>query len=140
MSKFNQKWASQTDLGKLYGMSAVALGKELESLGLRDVVSKAPTQIARDGGWCVSTPLKNEKVHWMWNRAKLLETFDSKGILQLGEYHKIANELMAQLKKAQKHIDEGSKLGYLMQEAAYAEVPKSLRDEVDAILKSNGVL
>ena len=33
---FNDTWASQTDIGKLVGMSSVAVGKELTAFGLRD--------------------------------------------------------------------------------------------------------
>lgn len=140
MSKFSEKWASQTELGKFYGMSAIAIGKELEAFGLRDGVEKIATKKAIDEGWCISTPLKDGTAYWMWSRAKLKEAFSSKGMAQLGAPQKAANEVMEQLKKAQKLIEEGSKLGYWMQEAAYDNIPKDLVGEVQDILKSKGIV
>ena len=55
---------TQTEVGKKFGLSAVAIGKELASLGLRDAVNKCVTQLAIDKelGRTINTKIKGNDV------------------------------------------------------------------------------
>lgn len=68
--KFQDIWVSATDLGRLFGMSAIAVNKALASAGLRDPASKAPTEQALAQGWALATPLKDGTPHYMWDKRK----------------------------------------------------------------------
>lgn len=69
--KFQANWASATDIGRLFGLSAIAVNKALEAKGLRDGTAKAPTAQALASGWAVATPLKDGTSHYMWSRSKV---------------------------------------------------------------------
>jgi hypothetical protein len=65
--KFTDLWANQTNLGKQFGLSAIAMGKKLKELGLQGEVGK-PTVQALVEGYCTSTPLKDATPFFMWQR------------------------------------------------------------------------
>jgi hypothetical protein len=44
--KFNQIWSNQTNLGKRFGLSAIAVGKILVKEGLKDQKTKSATEKA----------------------------------------------------------------------------------------------
>jgi ribonuclease HI len=67
---FRESWANQTELGKQMGLSAVAVGRKLKELGLRDAQGAATDAALRDG-YCKSTPLKNGTPFFMWNVRKV---------------------------------------------------------------------
>lgn len=56
--KFSDIWINQTNLGKQFNLSAVAIGKKLKEMGLREA-SGAPSTKALEEGYCKSTPLKD---------------------------------------------------------------------------------
>lgn len=70
--KFTDVWANQTNLGKQFGLSAIAMGKKLKELGLRGEDGK-PTVQALLEGYCILTPLKNGTPFFMWSRQKIKE-------------------------------------------------------------------
>lgn len=78
-TKFSDIWVNQTTLGKQFGLSAIAMGKQLKELGLRSNETGTPTQEAIDNGFCKSTPLKDGTPFFMWNKAKVAELMQAKG-------------------------------------------------------------
>jgi hypothetical protein len=56
---FVNGFITQTELGKIYGKSAIAVGKALISLGLKDPDSKCPTGLSCKQGMVIFLPLKN---------------------------------------------------------------------------------
>ena len=65
--KFSQIWSNQTDLGKKFGLSAIAVGKILIEHGLKDLQTKYATEKALTSGYAKSTPLKKGTPYFMWN-------------------------------------------------------------------------
>jgi len=68
--KFNQIWSNQTNLGKKFGLSAIAVGKILVKEGLKDQKTKSATEKALNEGYAKSTPLKDGTPYFMWNIEK----------------------------------------------------------------------
>src|ERR1035437_2349724 len=69
--KFADIWASQGRIGAHYGLSAIAVGKELQKAGLKDPQTKQATQKAIDEGYAKSTPLRDGTPYSMWNKQKI---------------------------------------------------------------------
>ena len=63
--KFDQIWSNQTDLGKRFGLSAIAVGKLLVEEGLKDQKTKLATEKALNEGYAKSTPLKDGTPYFM---------------------------------------------------------------------------
>ena len=63
--KFDQIWSNQTDLGKRFGLSAIAVGKLLVEEGLKDQKTKSATKKAQNEGYAKSTPLKDGTPYFM---------------------------------------------------------------------------
>jgi hypothetical protein len=80
--KFTDIWANQTDLGKQFGLSAIAMGKKLKELGLRGEDGN-PTTLALGQGYCTSTPLKDGTPFFMWNRQQVEELMQAHGYQRL---------------------------------------------------------
>lgn len=135
---FNDTWASQTDIGKLVGMSSVAVGKELTAFGLRDGATKLATAKALEEGWCRSTPFKDGTPHFRWHIEKVSKMLEDSGHAKLSPAEFAANKAMERLIQGDKLIDEGSKLGYMIHDDAYDSIPAAVKDEVLAILQARG--
>ena len=69
--KFNQIWSNQTNLGKKFRLSAIAIGKLLIDNGLKDQKTKMATTKAIDEGYAKDTPLKDGTPYFMWNIEKV---------------------------------------------------------------------
>jgi hypothetical protein len=70
MSKFKDIWKTQKGIGEIYGKSAIAVGKALIQLGLRDEQLKAPTSQALATGIAKSTRMKDGTVFYLWQIEK----------------------------------------------------------------------
>ncbi|MBL1209445.1 hypothetical protein [Geminocystis sp. GBBB08] len=88
--KFTDIWSNLTNLGKIYGLSAIKMGKKLKELGLRNDEGK-PTEKALLEGFAQSTPLKDGSPFYMWHKHKILELMRETGFQKLDE-----NEILAQ--------------------------------------------
>jgi hypothetical protein len=82
VSKFSKTWGNQTEIGRRFNLSAVALGKILTDAGLRDATTKEPTPAALSDGYALATPLKNGRPFFMWNRDKIFRLLSSRGIIK----------------------------------------------------------
>lgn len=65
-SHFSRKYASLTDIGRQFGMSAVALGHRLEEASWRDHAGHKPTADSLSSGRAVGAPLRDGIPHYMW--------------------------------------------------------------------------
>jgi hypothetical protein len=63
---YKYKTMSQSQLGKLFGVSSHVIGKWLVDVGLRSV-RKRPTWDAHQEGFCESAPSGQSGFHWIWN-------------------------------------------------------------------------
>jgi hypothetical protein len=61
-------WGNQTELGSPLGLSAVAVGRQLVKLGLRDATTKDPTPRAKAEELVIYEELHNR---WLWSLAKV---------------------------------------------------------------------
>jgi len=76
-NKFKSTWKNQKEIGLIYGKSAIAVGKVLVELGLKDSSTKNPTQKALSEEIAKSTPLKDGTAFYLWHKAKTCEELDS---------------------------------------------------------------
>jgi hypothetical protein len=90
--KFTEIWANQTELGKQFGLSAIAMGKKLKELGLRGEDGN-PTPLALCNGYCTPTPLKDGTPFFMWNRQQVEELMQAHGHQRLDPQEVKAREL-----------------------------------------------
>lgn len=133
--KFNQIWSNQTNLGKRFGLSAIAVGKIFTETGLKDPKTKLATKKALDEGYAKDTPLKDGTPYFMWNIEKVrpLITKDHKPLNKV-EYW--VNEVLAIGKEANRLADKGQdKLGCIMIDCAFDNVPKNILEEVKEKVK-----
>ncbi len=134
--KFKDKWSSQTNLGKKFGISAIKVGKILLEYGLKDEETKEATKKALDEGYAKLTPLKDGRNYYMWSIEKV-ERILAKKQDSLSEIDYWVHEVKEILEKANKLSEEGQdKISVLMCEAAYDEVPKAIRGEVKEKIES----
>ena len=76
-NKFKATWKNQKEIGVIYGKSAIAVGKALIELGLKNSSTKAPTALALSEEIAKSTPLKDGTPFYLWHKAKTCEKLDS---------------------------------------------------------------
>ncbi|HAX77341.1 MAG TPA: hypothetical protein DCY88_16280 [Cyanobacteria bacterium UBA11372] len=107
-TKFSDIWVNQTVLGKQFGLSAIAMGKQLKELGLRSKETGTPTQEAIENGFCQSTPLKDGTPFFMWNKAKVAELMQAQGHEKLDakeiKYRELADDWMRVYKRFQEAV------------------------------------
>jgi hypothetical protein len=80
--RFRDLWVNQTELGRHFGMSAVAIGKKLQEVGLR-TEQKEPSEQAKADGYCRFTPMKDGTPFYLWNKEKVAGLLRESGISQL---------------------------------------------------------
>lgn len=82
--RFRDIWVNQTELGRHFGISAVAIGKKLCEVGLR-TEQKEPTERAKTEGYCRLTPMKDGTPFYLWNKAKVAALLRESGMSQLSQ-------------------------------------------------------
>ena len=131
-TKFNQMWSNQTNLGKKFGLSAIAVGKLLIEAGLKDPTTKLATEKALKEGYAKSTPLKDDTPYFMWNIEKVRPLI-AKDHEQISKVDYWVNEVLAIYKEAQELDDAGNeKIARFMCEEAFEDVPKMILEDVRA--------
>src|SRR5215469_2861499 len=90
--KFRDIWVNQSRLGEEFNMSAIAIGKKLKELGLRQA-DGTPTLKAQEGGYCTATPLKDGTLFFMWHREKVKALLQANGFQSLDEQEMRCKEL-----------------------------------------------
>jgi hypothetical protein len=138
--KFTAIWANQTDLGKQFGLSAIAMGKKLKELGLRGEDGN-PTTLALGNGYCTPTPLKDGTPFFMWNRQQVEELMQAHGHQRLDPQEVMARELAGSWVKIHKQWQEavyGVEEELLMEEARDIKKEarrRGLAERVNALLR-----
>ena len=123
-------------MGKKFGLSAIAVGKLLIEAELKDPTTKLATEKALKEGYAKSTPLKDGTLYFMWNIDKVrpLIAKDHEPISKVDYW---VNEVVANFKESQRVYDNAEtgteeKLGLIMAETAYDDVPEDIVEEVRA--------
>lgn len=80
---FKDTWGNLTEIGHLFGLSAVKLGAELKARGYREESGK-PSEDALVRGLVKATPLSNGREHYMWHKKLLPEALRADGLKQIG--------------------------------------------------------
>ena len=125
--KFSQVWSNQTEFGRQFGISAIAVGKFLIEAGLKDPTTKLATNKALDEEYAKSTPLKDGTPYFMWNIDKV-RSLIAKDHQPLSMVDYWVKEVEKMLKQAEKMCNEGNdKLGFMLADSVYDEVPKSIK-------------
>lgn len=133
--KFTDVWANQTNLGKQFGLSSIAMGKKLKELGLRGEDGN-PTRQALSEDYCTSTPLKDGTPFFMWNRQKIEELMRTHGHQRLDPQEVKARELADSWVRVHKQWQEaiyGVEEELLIEEAKDIEKEARRRDLTERI-------
>lgn len=104
-NKFKMIWKTQSEIGVVFGISAIAVGKHLTNLGLKD---GNPTELAISSGFVHKVTDKRGQDFFMWNLSKVKDIFAEK--LQLTPKSKESQQLSKWVKEYKKIIKE-DKLG-----------------------------
>lgn len=86
-------YCNQTELGKIFGISAKEVGKLLTQLGLKE--GTAASAKALQEGYAKSTPLKDGTPHYLWHRTKVKQLLKAKGLQPKSHQEVLAAELAA---------------------------------------------
>jgi len=97
---------NQTELGRHFGISAVAVGKKLSEVGLRDLQQKEPTELAKIEGYCRFTPMKDGTPFYLWNKEKVAALFRQAGMSQLSKEEVEARATAEQLIELAEQAEE----------------------------------
>jgi len=130
--KFNQMWSNQTNLGKKFGLSAIAVGKLLIEAGLKDPITKQATEKAISEGYAKSTPLKDGTPYFMWSieEVRPLIAKDHEPISKVDYYVRRVQDALKQAQELDKIGQD--KIACMLEDCAYDDVPKDIREEVKA--------
>ncbi|OEU43672.1 hypothetical protein BGV40_02860 [Methanosarcina sp. Ant1] len=135
--KFNQIWSNQTNLGKKFGLSAIAIGKLLIEEGLKDQKTRSATKKAIDEGYAKDTPLKDGTPYFMWNIEKVRPLI-AKDHKKLSKVEFWVSEVKETVREAEKLDREGlDKVAYMIYDSAYDNVPKDIKEEVRSIIEKD---
>jgi len=103
--RFRDIWVNQTELGRHFGMSAVAIGKKLCEVGLR-TEQKDPTERAKTEGYCRFTPMKDGTPFYLWNKEKVATLLRQSGMSQLSEIEVDARDTAQMLIDLERQAEE----------------------------------
>ena len=140
--RFQDIWVNQTTLGRQFNMSAIAMGKKLKELGLREADGK-PTPRAIDQGFCRSTPLKDGTPFYRWHKKKVAELLQQSGSKTLSPQEIRCRELAENLIQANKEYQNAKtgmeeKGAILWLEEIESEIGKTDKPLVNKFLKELG--
>ena len=125
-------WLSLTDLGRIYGISAIHCGRTLQQEGLRDSHGH-PTPRAFKVGAAHAGSIHNHPKATVWNSTICKRFFEKTGYQPIHRSHKI--DQWVQLLEA---LEEGSP-GIAITPAQMAEdVPDEYIDEINNLLSKRG--
>ncbi len=130
-----KKLINQTEIGSMFDMSAIKVGYELVKLGLK--VNKVATDKALDDKIALPVTLKNKQKFYLWNNKKICKIFSK--IHEKKPSVKYWTDIVLEiLEEADELIETGQdKIGYIVQDSAYNEVPIEILEQVKAIIESN---
>lgn len=138
--KFQDQWMNQTNIGKLFGVSSIAVGKILVQNGLKE--GKNATEKALKEGYATFTPLKDGTPFFLWNVSKVSEILAEKH-KPLTEVEKYVLEIRNRLLEVERLYNSTSgtnhKLADITLELLYDDVPPKIKKEVRNIVENTQV-
>jgi len=75
---YKYKIMSQTQLGRLFGVTSHVVGRWLVEIGLRTSKGR-PSTAAHQGGYCEISPCHGNGYHWVWNVEKTVPALEQAG-------------------------------------------------------------
>lgn len=126
---------NQTELGRHFGISAVAVGKKLSEFGLRNE-QKEPSERARTEGYCHFAPMRDGTAFYLWNKEKVAALFRQSGMSQLSSQEVQARNTALDLIALAKEAEETGtdKLLYFFAD----EIPRREYPLIDRFLRELG--
>lgn len=111
-NKFKATWKNQKEIGIIYGKSAIAVGKALIELGLKDSSTKKPTDTALSQEIAKSTPLKDGTAFYLWHKTKTCEKLDTlegwnRQSQEQRDLQRLTSEYISEIKQAIKANENG---------------------------------
>jgi hypothetical protein len=108
-NRWAKVWVSQTELGQEFGLSAVAVGKHLSALGLKDGSDASAAALAN--GFAVAAPLRNGIKNFRWNREHCIAALSEAGLQRLDHQAvreaKLDAEARAIVREIERLLDDG---------------------------------
>jgi hypothetical protein len=108
-NRWAKVWVSQTELGQEFGLSAVAVGKHLSALGLKDGSDASGTALAN--GFAVAAPLRNGIMNYRWNRERCIAALSEAGLQRLDHQAvreaKLDAEARSIVREIERLLDDG---------------------------------
>ena len=136
--KFRDTWVNQSTLGKGFKLSAIAIGKKLKELELRQV-DGTPTAKAVSEGYCRAAPLKDGTPFFLWHIGKVKHLLQASGLHSLSEQELRCKELAELLIEAERLSEQGQdKVAYMMQDSVYDEMESGDLPVINRFLKELG--
>ena len=141
---FAKTYTNLTELGKQFGLSAVAIGKKLKEMGVRQT-DGTPDPRALEDGTAKFTPLADGTPHYMWNGRKVAELIEYTGLQRLPQDEVKAKELADNWIRTLRDIDEA--VHKIEVESAFEEQrdirrgarKAGLTEQVNALLTARGI-
>ena len=123
------------ELGRHFGISAVAVGKKLAECGLRNE-QKEPTDLALKEEYCHLAPMRDGTPFFLWNKEKVVELFRQAGMRQLSKQEVEARSTAVELIALAKEADESGidKILYFF----VGEIPQREYPLIDRFLRELG--
>ena len=125
-------WLSLTDLGRIYGISAIHCGRTMEHLGWRDRRGR-PTPIALDMGAAMSSGPHSQGRATLWNRDICGRELQARGYSPMS--HSLQVQQWTQFLEA---MEEGSPSINATVEQMAEDIPGELADDVNHQLAARG--
>ena len=133
--KFKDVWCNQTDIGKLFGLSAIKVGNLLIEHGLKDSITKKATEKAIQDGFAKETPLKDGTYFCMWNKHQIKSVF-AQEIKPLTEEQKWINDALTRKKQIDYEYEHGSeKAAMFSYDCFYDEIPIQYREKIRELIE-----
>lgn len=76
--KFKFPTLTQTQIGKLFGVTSHKIGRWLQNIGLRSDDGR-PTRQAHQEGYCEQVPSRGQGYYWVWRSEKTVEALVREG-------------------------------------------------------------
>ena len=140
---FRKTWRTLTEMGQVFGMSAIKFGNLLKQYGLREK-NGAATQLAKDGAFCQEIVPKEGKPYYLWHSEKTSDYLVERGVVKSGISDRDASKMTEARKLARSYLeavkldDEGNKLGYMMMGDLVDDIKKIGLPTFNSALKSIG--
>ena len=125
-------WLTLTDLGRRFGISAVACGKLLSDAGMRDE-NGLPNDVAIDGGYAYRRPDQNANRSTLWHLERCTELLQGLGLHAVDD-----QQLVVQWADLLAALEEGSPSINASPAQMAEEMPNHLVSAVNARLQLLG--